>query len=100
MLDFAIIQKLYGKDFDKWNKIKKRLNANIDSSNPFPKERWVWLCVVGVNVGFEQDGRGYIVKCLTGFLDMLGYKHNHEKSIANIPGRGVKKAYVGSSKKN
>ena len=44
------------KDFDKWNKRKKRLNG--DSLRLFFHEREVWWCSVGVNVGFEQDGRG------------------------------------------
>lgn len=43
------------KDFDNWNDEKKRIN-NI---NPplFFHTREVWWCKLGINVGFEQDGK-------------------------------------------
>lgn len=43
------------KDFDKWNEEKKRLNK----SNPkiFFHSREVWWCELGINIGFEQDGK-------------------------------------------
>lgn len=43
------------KDFDKWNKKKKLLN---DGDGRFYHEREVWWCALGLNVGFEQDGKG------------------------------------------
>ena len=43
------------KDFDKWNELKKDLNKN--DSGFFFHEREVWWCSIGVNLGFEQDGR-------------------------------------------
>lgn len=45
----------YQKNFDGWNIEKKLVNA----SNPsiFFHEREVWWCKLGVNVGFEQDGK-------------------------------------------
>lgn len=46
------------KDFDRWNNVKKKVNAASDSDSFFPKERWVWICSIGVNVGYEQDGVG------------------------------------------
>lgn len=43
------------KDFDSWNKEKKRIN---DSNPPvFFHEREVWWCKLGINFGFEQDGK-------------------------------------------
>ncbi len=45
------------KDFDRWNEEKKRIDAE-NGSQPFPREQWVWVCSVGVNVGFEQNGTG------------------------------------------
>lgn len=48
------------KNFDKWNELKKMLNNDADNKNSFPKERWVWLCSIGTNVGFEQDGTGEV----------------------------------------
>lgn len=44
------------KDFQKWHKKKEALD-NI-SVRVFFHEREVWWCSVGINVGFEQDGRG------------------------------------------
>jgi mRNA interferase MazF len=44
------------KDFDNWNTEKKNLNSN--EKFPFYKEREIWWCSIGVNVGFEQDGTG------------------------------------------
>lgn len=43
------------KEFDNWNSLKKKLNAN--NTVPFFKEREIWWCSVGVNVGHEQDGK-------------------------------------------
>src|ERR1035437_6316122 len=45
------------KDFDKWNEVKKITDKNDASSASFPKEREVWWCSVGVNVGVETDGK-------------------------------------------
>ena len=57
----------YKKEFDEWNSVKKRLGED-----PFPwffKEKEIWWCSIGVNVGSEHDGKGrnfirpvYIVK--------------------------------------
>ena len=44
------------KDFDKWNVEKKKIHASNGSK--FYSEREVWWCSLGVNVGFEQDGKG------------------------------------------
>lgn len=44
------------KDFDAWNKNKKRIHA--ENENKLYHEREVWWCSLGVNVGFEQDGTG------------------------------------------
>ena len=47
---------MHQKDFDGWNKKKKRLDRI--QKRPFFHEREVWFCHLGANVGFEQDGRG------------------------------------------
>ncbi len=44
------------KDFDGWNREKKKLNDSV--RRPFFKEREIWWCAAGLNVGFEQDGSG------------------------------------------
>ncbi len=45
------------KDFDAWNEIKKKTNAD-DAYLPLYHERQVRWCRLGANVGFEQDGTG------------------------------------------
>ncbi len=45
------------KEFQKWHIIK----SEADSLNRrlFYHEREVWWCLLGVNVGFEMDGKGH-----------------------------------------
>ncbi len=43
------------KDFDGWNKAKKRTNAEHPRLYTV---REIWWCRLGVNVGTEQDGKG------------------------------------------
>ncbi|MEK7157860.1 MAG: type II toxin-antitoxin system PemK/MazF family toxin, partial [Patescibacteria group bacterium] len=44
------------KDFGKWNNKKTEIDH---ANNPaFYHEREVWWCSTGLNVGFEQDGKG------------------------------------------
>ncbi len=44
------------KDFKDWHKEKSCLQE--DKVRPFFHEREVWFASVGLNIGFEQDGRG------------------------------------------
>ena len=44
------------KDFDGWNKRKKKLHQQGD--RPFYHAREIWWCSVGVNIGNELDGTG------------------------------------------
>ncbi len=46
------------KDFDGWHPIKKRLDEK--TGLPTFKEREIWWCSVGVNVGFELYGKGQV----------------------------------------
>lgn len=46
------------KDFDAWNKLKKTIDARSDSDRVYFSEREVWWAHIGLNVGFEQDGKG------------------------------------------
>jgi len=43
------------KDFDTWNGFKKDINK---TEGKLYKQRDIWWCSLGVNVGFEQDGTG------------------------------------------
>ena len=44
------------KDFDRWNELKKQVNAG--SLLPLYHAREIWWAHLGVNVGYEQDGTG------------------------------------------
>lgn len=44
------------KDFVSWH--KKKENIDCDNKHIFFHEREVWWCSLGVNVGYEQDGKG------------------------------------------
>jgi len=46
----------YIKEFDNWNTKKKEIDLNNKES--FYHEREVWWCNLGVNIGFEEDGKG------------------------------------------
>lgn len=46
------------KDFDKWDRCKKRIDARKERDTPFTREGAVWLCSFGLNVGYEQNGMG------------------------------------------
>jgi mRNA interferase MazF len=44
------------KDFEKWNSQKISINRN--NTPVFFHERDIWFANVGLNIGFEQDGKG------------------------------------------
>ena len=44
------------KDFDEWN--NKKTEIDHANNRAFYHEREVWWCSTGLNVGFEQDGKG------------------------------------------
>ena len=43
------------KDFDKWNELKKLIHN--EKIPPFHRECEIWWCSLGVNIGFEEDGK-------------------------------------------
>lgn len=46
------------KDFDGWNTLKKKINEETTKvSNLYWKEREIWFCSLGINIGVEQDGK-------------------------------------------
>ena len=47
----------YIKDFDSWNKKKKIIDQKEISSGMFFNEREIWWGSLGVNIGYEQDGK-------------------------------------------
>ncbi|MDR0299066.1 MAG: hypothetical protein LBI13_03170 [Streptococcaceae bacterium] len=46
---------MYQKEFDFWNNEKKHLNNREKAF--YVKEREIWYCSLGVNVGYEIDGK-------------------------------------------
>lgn len=46
------------KDFDLWNELKKKIEAEENQPDKFPKEGEVWMSSLGRNIGFEQNGSG------------------------------------------
>jgi len=47
------------KDFESWNIVKQKLDSNHQP--PFFKEREIWWCSIGINIGFEIYGKGVIM---------------------------------------
>jgi mRNA interferase MazF len=45
------------KDFSIWNEKKTKIE-NTEKIRVFFHEREVWWCSMGLNVGYEQDGKG------------------------------------------
>ncbi|KKT21216.1 MAG: hypothetical protein UW04_C0008G0004 [Parcubacteria group bacterium GW2011_GWB1_43_8] len=45
-------------DFNQWNELKKKIEADKNDPDKFPKEREVWMSNIGRNIGFEQNGSG------------------------------------------
>lgn len=47
---------MYKKDFNTWN--QKKQQVQNEKNTPFFRERDVFFASLGVNVGFEEDGKG------------------------------------------
>ena len=59
------------KDFDKWNKVKKKTNAE---EQRLYTVREIWWCQLGVNIGTEQDGSGE--RFLRPAIILRGFGHD------------------------
>jgi hypothetical protein len=46
---------VYIKDFEGWNKLKQGIDKG--ASVPTFREREIWWCSIGVNIGHETDGK-------------------------------------------
>lgn len=44
------------KDFQAWHDKKQAIHSY--KARPFFREREVWICSMGTNIGFEEDGSG------------------------------------------
>jgi mRNA interferase MazF len=47
----------YTKDFDSWNNKKKIIDKKEISEDIFFNEREIWWGSLGLNIGYEQDGK-------------------------------------------
>ena len=50
------------KDFDTWNELKKVVDEKEIEPNLFFRERQVWWCSLGLNIGIESDGKHELFK--------------------------------------
>ena len=44
--------------FDLWNNLKKKISGDVVKQVNFPVSQEVWMCIMGKNIGFEQNGAG------------------------------------------
>ena len=44
------------KNFDKWNELKKKIEFEKSEPDKYPKMGEVWMCSLGRNIGYEQNG--------------------------------------------
>jgi hypothetical protein len=48
------------KDFDKWNSVKKIYSKKERTETEvYFKEREIWWCSAGINIGDEQNGKNF-----------------------------------------
>ncbi len=45
------------EEFRKWCNVKEKVDE-LDTNNNYFKEREIWWCYLGENIGFEQNGKG------------------------------------------
>lgn len=67
----------YKKDFNKWFSIKENIENN---SHPSFKEREVWWCYFGCNVGTEKDGKSPLY-----LRPVIVFHKINSKSLIAIP---------------
>ncbi len=87
----------HGKDFDGWNDIKKDIHASGEAAYYHVRDvRW---CLLGTNIGYEQDGSGQgrarpvlVLKafsrhvCLVVPLTTSQKKNPYHRSVGTIGG--------------
>jgi len=89
-----------GKNFDSWNDLKKQIDQ--EGKNKFYHPRDIWWCKLGLNVGFEQDGKdlefqrpivvlkGFGDVCLVVPLTSSSRQHIHRIDVGIIKGKSAK----------
>jgi len=48
---------MYIKEFDRWNESKKLIDSRNENHISSFRERDIWWCSIGVNIGSEEDGK-------------------------------------------
>ncbi len=83
---YCDMENIVAKDFDSWNLHKKNIHQN--GVNKYYSQQEIWWCSLGTNIGFEEDGSGFVgerpVLILRGFNRHIclmvplttAYKHN------------------------
>ena len=87
------------KSFDDWNEFKKSVN---ETEGKLYKQRDIWWCSLGVNVGFEQDGTGSSYErpvvvlrgfskevCLVVPLTTSSKKNKYHVTLGEVGGRSA-----------
>ncbi len=52
------MENIYVKNFDSWNLHKKSIHQN--GVNKYYSQQEIWWCSLGTNIGFEEDGSGFV----------------------------------------
>lgn len=72
-------------EYDIWNEKKKDINVS-EREDVFFREREVWWCSIGLNVGFEENGKGELFNRPVLILKKYG-----SKTFLGIPISSTKK---------
>ena len=45
-------------EYNAWNQKKQSINKASSSREIYFRERKIWWCSIGLNIGFEENGKG------------------------------------------
>lgn len=77
-------QQAYPKDFENWSEIKPDIHSK--DKVPLFQEKQIWWCSVGVNIGYEIDGKNGINSTTKLFTrPVLIYKKLGHYTFLGIP---------------
>lgn len=63
----------YIKDFDGWQLLKKQIHA--EEKVPTVRQREIWWCSIGVNIGVEQDGKNALYERPVLIIRKFNHRH-------------------------
>lgn len=76
------------KDYKIWMPIKSEINNNESYPIGF-QERDIWICNIGENVGFEEDGKGKDFSRPVLILKVFNRKFCHVVPLSTTSKRGI-----------